>query len=50
LRTFGYYALKLLWLALRKRFADKARSADDWKATMNQLAVMFGERFTSVTA
>jgi hypothetical protein len=29
---------------------DKVRSAKEWKATMNQFAVMFGDRFTGVTA
>jgi transposase-like protein len=42
--------LKLPWLALRKIFADKVRSAYDWKVTMNQLAFMYGERSARVTA
>lgn len=43
-------ALKLLWLALRNIFADKVRSAYEWKAAMNQFAIMYGEWFTGVTA
>ena len=55
IKTRGHFpsddaALKLLWLALRKIFADRVRSAYDWKAAMNQFAVMYGERFTRVTA
>jgi transposase-like protein len=55
IKTRGHFpsdeaALKLLWLALRNIFADKVRSAYDWKAAMNQFAVMYGERFTRVTA
>ena len=55
IKTRGHFpsddaALKLLWLALRKIFADKVRSAYDWKVAMNQFAVMYGERFTRVTA
>jgi transposase-like protein len=43
-------ALKLPWLAPRKIFADKVRSAYDWNVTMNQLAVMYGERSARVTS
>ena len=55
IKTRGHFpsddaAIKLLWLALRKIFADKVRSAYDWKVAMNQFAVMYGERFTRVTA
>jgi len=55
IKTRGHFpsddaALKLLWLALRKIFADKVRSAYDWKVAMNQIAVMYGERFSRATA
>jgi transposase-like protein len=55
IKTRGHFpsddaALKLLWLALRKIFADKVRSAYDWKVAMNQFAVMYGERFSRATA
>lgn len=55
IKTRGHFpgdeaALKLLWLALRNIFADKVRSAYDWKAAMNQFAVMYGERFTGKAA
>jgi len=55
IKTRGHFpsddaAIKLLWLALRNILADKVRSARQWKAAMNQFAVMYGERFTRVTA
>jgi putative transposase len=55
IKTRGHFpsdeaAIKLLWLALRNILADKVRSAKEWKAAMNQFAVMYGERFTGVTA
>jgi len=43
-------ALKLMWLALRNILTDKVRSAKEWKAALNQFAVMYGDRFTGVTA
>ena len=46
----GEAALKLMWLALRNFLADKVRSAKEWKAAINQFAVMYGDRFTGVTA
>jgi len=42
--------LKLMWLALRNILADKVRSAKEWKAAMNQFAIMYGDRLTGVTA
>ena len=53
IKTRGHFpsddaAIKLLWLALRNILADKVRSARQWKAAMNQFAVMYGERFTRV--
>jgi len=43
-------ALESLHMQLRNILADKVRSAKQWKAAMNQFAVMYGERFTGVTA
>ncbi len=43
-------ATTLLWLALRNAHATKVQSGKERKAVMNQLAVMFGKRFTHVTA
>jgi transposase-like protein len=55
IKTRGHFpsdeaAIKLMWLALRNILAGKVRSAKEWKAAMNQFAVMYGERFTGVTA
>ena len=55
IKTRGHFpsdeaAIKLMWLALRNILADKVRSAKEWKAAMNQFAVIFGDRFTGVTA
>jgi transposase-like protein len=55
IKTHGHFpsdeaATKLLWLALRNILADKVRSAREWKAAMNQFAVMYGDRFTGVQA
>ena len=55
IKTRGHFpsdeaATKLLWLALRNILADKVRSAREWKAAMNQFAVMYGDRFTSASA
>ncbi|SPT37751.1 Transposase and inactivated derivatives [Achromobacter spanius] len=41
-------AIKLLWLALRNVLAKSVRATFDWKAAMNQFAILFGERFTAV--
>ena len=40
-------AIKLLWLALRNVLAKSVRATFDWKAAMNQFAILFGERFTA---
>ena len=40
-------ATKLLWLALRNIMAGKIRSTREWKAAMNQFAVLYGDRFIS---
>ena len=40
-------ATKLLWLALRNILAGRVASIHEWKAAMNQFAVVYGDRFTS---
>lgn len=37
---------KLLWLALSNITAEWSRSAHDWKAAMNQFAILYEDRFT----
>jgi|GEM_PF-2746772 len=37
----------LLWLALRNVLAKSVRATFDWKAAMNQFAIIFGDRFTA---
>jgi transposase-like protein len=39
-------ATKLLWLALRNVTAEWSRAAHDWKAAMNQFAILYEDRFT----
>lgn len=51
IKTGGHFpndeaAIKLLWLALRNVLNKSVRAAFDWKAAMNQFAILFGERFT----
>jgi transposase-like protein len=51
IKTRGHFrndeaAIKLLWLALRNVLAKSLRAAFDWKAAMNQFAILFGDRFT----
>jgi transposase-like protein len=41
-------AAKLIWLALRNITADWSRAAREWRAAMNQFAIMYPERFTGV--
>ncbi len=38
-------ATKLIWLALRNITADWGRAAHDWKAAMNQFAILYEDRF-----
>jgi transposase-like protein len=50
-KTRGHFpsddaATKLLWLALNNITADWSRAAHDWKAAMNQFAILYGDRFT----
>jgi putative transposase len=51
IKTRGHFpsddaATKLIWLALRNITADWSRAAKDWKAAMNQFAILYEERFT----
>lgn len=55
IKTRGHFptdeaATKLLWLAIGNVLAKAVRPAYDWKAAMNQFAVLFGERFTLARA
>ena len=55
IKTRGHFpsdeaALKLLWLALRNITADWGRAAKEWKAAMNQFAILYAERFTARAA
>ena len=43
-------ASKLIWLALRNITSDWGRAAKDWKAAMNQFAILYEDRFTKVVA
>lgn len=40
-------ATKLLWLALRNITTDWGRPAKEWKAAMNQFAILYSDRFTT---
>ncbi len=51
IKTRGHFpsddaASKLIWLALRIITADWGRAARDWKAAMNQFAILYQDRFT----
>ncbi len=55
IKTRGHFpsddaASKLIWLALRNITADWGRAAPDWKAAMNQFAILYADRFTKVAA
>ena len=41
-------ATKLSWLAPRNILKDKVRSAKESRTAMNQLAIMYGDRFTGI--
>lgn len=43
-------ALKVLWLALRNITADWGRAAKEWKVVMNQIAILYADRFTARAA
>ncbi|OIT13440.1 IS256 family transposase [Ralstonia solanacearum] len=50
IKTRGHFpsdeaATKLIWLALRNITADWGRAAKDWKAAMNQFAILYADRF-----
>ena len=54
IKTRGHFpsdeaATKLLWLALRNITDGKVRSTREWKAAMNQFAVLYGDRFINPT-
>ncbi|NML34702.1 IS256 family transposase [Paraburkholderia antibiotica] len=54
IKTRGHFptdeaATKLIWLALRNITADWGRAAHDWKAAMNQFAILYEDRFTRST-
>lgn len=51
IKTRGHFpsdeaATKLIWLALRNITADWSRATRDWKAAMNQFAIIYEDRFT----
>lgn len=50
IKTRGHFptdeaATKLIWLALCKITADWTRPTRQWKAAMNQFAIMYADRF-----
>ena len=55
IKTRGHFpsddaASKLIWLALRNITADWGRAAHNWKAAMNQFAILYEDRFTQPKA
>ena len=55
LKTRGHFpsddaAAKLIWLALRNITAKWSHAAHDWKAAMNQFAILYQDRFTRAQA
>jgi transposase-like protein len=51
IKTRGHFpsddaASKLIWLALKNITAEWSRAAHNWKASMNQFAILYGDRFT----
>ena len=55
IKTRGHFpsddaASKLIWLALRNITADWSRAAKDWKAAMNQFAILYQDRFIHAVA
>jgi putative transposase len=51
IKTRGHFpsddaASKLIWLALRNITAEWSRAAHNWKAAMNQFAILYQDRFT----
>ena len=52
IKTRGHFpsddaATTLIWLALRNITSEWSRAAHDWKAAMNQFAILYAERFTA---
>jgi len=50
IKTRGHFpndeaATKLIWLALRNITAEWSRAAKEWKAAMNQFAILYEDRF-----
>lgn len=39
-------ATKLIWLVLRNITQDWGRAANHWRSTMNQFAILYGDRVT----
>lgn len=51
IKTRGHFpsdeaATKLIWLALRNITAEWSRATREWKAAMNQFAIIYEDRFT----
>lgn len=51
IKTRGHFpnddaASKLIWLALKNITANWSSASRDWKAAMNQFAILYGDRFT----
>jgi putative transposase len=51
IKTRGHFpcddaATKLIWLALRNITEDWGRAGHNWKAAMNQFAILYEDRFT----
>ena len=50
IKTRGHFpsddaATKLVWLALRNITAGRSRAAHDWKQAMNQVDILYADRF-----
>jgi len=55
IKTRGHFpsddaATKLIWLALRNITKDWGRAGHNWKAAMNQFAILYEDRFTKAVA
>ena len=53
IKTRGHFpnddaATKLIWLALRNITADWSRAAREWRDAMNQFAIAYGDRFSTL--
>ncbi len=51
IKTRGHFpsddaASKLIWLALKNITTDWGRASHNWKAAMNQFAILYEDRFT----